>query len=53
MDAVWKKGVTKIIFPNSVLFRPEKQGKLGIFPILGTCNLLIIKEIQRVRKTGN
>jgi hypothetical protein len=32
MDAVWNEGVTKISFPNSVLFRPKKQGKLGIFP---------------------
>jgi len=45
MDAVCKQGVTKIGFPNSVLFRLKKQGKLGIFPIKKACNLFIIKEI--------
>ena len=53
MDGVWKEGVTKIIFPNSVLFRTKKQGKPGIFPIRMAFNLFIIKEIRRVRKTEN
>ncbi len=53
MDAVWKQGVTKIGFPNSVLIRLKKEGKSGIFPLKGSCNLFIIKEMQRVRKTKN
>jgi len=53
MDAVCKQGVTKIGFPNSVLFRLKKQGKLGISPIQRACKLFIIKEIWRVRKIEN
>jgi hypothetical protein len=53
MDAVWKQGVTKIGFPNSVLIRHKKEGKSGIFPLKGAFNLFVIKEMQRVRKTEN